>query len=302
MKRLTFAVAIGSLLFVAALQVVSLQAQSPESFPTLEVQEPLNGTTPVPQPVPDPLTPQPATGQNVQQEKPSEFTKYPIRLLIKPDGIQFQQTQEEIATNQNAIPPNAFLLGCVTVNFKGAAGEPKPDFQLSCEDFLLMGSFGTQQNLDVKGASLSYSTQTQQIQLQGSDELPLEFHSVDAASETRMQADEIKLQLQPGGRPFIRRRSEESRVANEHVRVAASSFQVSAKNITALEAISNPAPKQDFSAGEDAPIWDPDAPSKSRDDNNIPFYDDPPKSSNNKYQRRNGPGFKPPPDAQQPPK
>lgn len=279
MKRFTLAAGTGSLLFVVALQVLNLQAQKPVESPSPVLQLP-NATAPITQPVPDKdfkqpvdeLTLQHGKGQTVHGQEPAaDLARYPIWILIKPEGIQFLQTQDEIAANQNAIPPNAFLLGCVTVNFTGASVEQTPDFQLKCEDFLLMGRYGTKQNLDVKGASLTYSTKSKQIQLKGTEELPLEAHSVDEASETRMQADEIFLQLESGPRTVTRYVPtsvlKSGHQMTEYVPVTqqigeGSSFHLSARNISNLEVIAIPA------RGGDAPVWNPDASAKEK----LPVY------------------------------
>lgn len=287
MKRYTIAAICGSLLFIAALQAQSpLQPVADPGF-----------VSPRPAPLSvDPPTyrdPQPSTppvfddGPNLQpgkvphDPKPAaadELAKYPIWLLIKPDGVQFLQTQEEIATNRNTIPPHAFLLCCVTANFKAAAGEQQPEFQLTCEDFLLRGRYGSKQNLDVKGASLNFSTRTQQVQLRGSEELPLELHTVDVASETRMQADEILLQLNESPinetryvtmtvvDPKTGRQSEVKKPVVELI-ARGTSFQLSAKNITTLETNANPATGVDTPMRNSNPL--------TPVPNNAPIYRDP---------------------------
>lgn len=290
MKHFTIAAICGSLLFVAALQAQNpLQPVADPDFPGTS-STPLAVDPPAyrdPQPAsrnaPQPLQPQ--TGpHDPKPAPPDELAKYPVWLLIKPDGIQFLQTLEEIATNRNTIPPHAFLLCCVTANFKAAAGEQQPEFQLTCEDFLLRGRYGSKQSLEVKGASLEFSTRTQQVQLRGSEELPLESHSLDAASETRMRAEEINLQL--NGSPINETRYEtmsyvdaktgEERVIKKPVvtQIArGTSFQISAKNITSLETIASPERTSGRSADGDAPMRDPQTPKPVPD--NIPFYDEP---------------------------
>jgi hypothetical protein len=278
MNRLIFAAIYGLLL---SLPVSSLQAQKPvelDEAPVFRAEPQRNE-----------LTLQLGTGQQVHEQEPSaDLAKYPIWLLIKPDGIQFLQNQEEIATNQNAIPRNAFLLGCMTVKFEGASVEQKPNFQLSCEEFLLMGRYGTKQNLDVKGASLTFSTKSKQIRLTGTEKLPLELHSIDEASETRMRADEITLQLDSGlatvtrfeTRNYLDPKSGQQKTAQFPIteqRSYGSNFQLSARNITALEVIANPAPE------EDAPRWTPDSPGRGNGpanaptpiSNESPFYEPP---------------------------
>ena len=280
MKPLSLAATCGTLLFVAA-----LNAQTPLQ-PAADPGFSRPGPTPPayrdPQPADRPEFDEGSTVQpgNVPHDPkpatPDEFAKYPIWLLIKPGGIRFLQTREEIAMDRNAIPPDAFLLGCVTVKFEGAAGEQKPDFKLDCDDFLLLGRFGTQKHLEVKGAALSFATKSQQIQFKGSEALPLEIHSIDAVSESRMRAEEVILQLDSGSRtvtkyetgivvdPTTGRQSMVNVPVYEQRGTGKSSFQLSARNITALQIDVKPAPPGD------APSWNPDAPQPG----NVPLYDD----------------------------
>jgi len=170
-----------------------------------------------------------------EQQPDPELAKYPIWLLIKPDGVQFLQTQEEIATNRHTIPPNAFLIGCRSATFKagafdefapaGAAPETERNdsqrtFNLSCDVFTLKGRYGTRQQIEVTGATLSFSTASQQIHLHADKPQPLEFHSWDESAENRMQADEITLQLHADG------------------------FQMSAEGASGVEINPNPDPKK----------------------------------------------------------
>lgn len=200
------------------------RTSEPESFEPVQSQNPVEKA----QPEPDP-----------------ELAEYPIWLLIKPDGVRFLQTEEEIATNHHAIPPNAFLIGCRSAEFKAGTvadfegvekpenGDGKRAFQLNCKDFTLKGSFGTKQTLEVTGDTLAFATETQQIQLQGAEKQPLEFHSWDESAENRMQADEITLQLHADG------------------------FQMSAKGTSSLEINPNPDPGKQAKPRREPSGFDP---------------------------------------------
>jgi hypothetical protein len=191
------------------------------------------------------LSVQPDQEQEPEQpELAAELAQYPIWLLIQPDGVQFLQTEEEIATHFHSIPPNSFLLGCQSASFEagpaeesllGESGQTSPAraFRLKCEDFVLKGSYGTKQQLEVTGNSLDYSTESEQILLKGTEESSLEYLSVDESASTRMQADQIVLQLH------------------------SDRFQVSAKGASGVEIEPNPDPSEQRKPKPGPPGFDP---------------------------------------------
>lgn len=156
-------------------------------------------------------------GATVEQEPPAT-EKYPMWLLLKPDGVQFLQSDEELATNLSSIPANAFLVGCFEPKFEGVVANEKPDFQLTCQEFMLKGRYGTPQTVLIKGAELRYSTLTRKIELKGSDEIELTCKIENGQMDSHLLADEITFQLHDD------------------------SFQVSVKGSTSLEIDAYPAP------------------------------------------------------------
>lgn len=233
---------------VCSLQALVLQAQppvEPTPFPSLRADDPAvpNGQSEPSKESADDysnLTLKFGTGQGpaVEFGKVPPDAKYPIWLLIEPDGIQFLQTQKEIAEHRGTFHNDALLLGCATAKFEGAASDQNTEFNLNCEDFLMLGRYGTKQELGVTGAALHYSTKTKQLRMTGTEELPLEYEARDAASHTLLQADEIILQLHED------------------------SFQLSVRGAQALEIHALPEAEKDFfgnPAGEDfdVPTYDP---------------------------------------------
>jgi hypothetical protein len=140
-----------------------------------------------------PIAPVPETIGNIELK--DDLKEYPIWLMIQPQGVRFLQSDEEIAIHQNQIPANAFLIGCHEAEFKAVSDAKDRSFQLDCKDFALLGSYGTKQHVEIKGASLAYSTQSQQVELTGDKELPLEYRLSHLASESVLKAERITLSL-----------------------------------------------------------------------------------------------------------
>jgi len=165
-------------------------------------------------------------------ELKDDLKAYPIWLLIQPQGVRFLQSDEEIAVHQNSIPHHAFLVGCHEAEFKAVRDAEDRSFLLSCQDFALLGSYGTKQFAEIKGMSLAYSTKTNQIQLQGEKDAPVEARLNHPDTETLMQAEVINLTLKSDFIPKTQY-DQRNKPSTRSV-LLKTNFQMNAANISSL--------------------------------------------------------------------
>ncbi|MBD3672100.1 MAG: hypothetical protein HUJ26_01125 [Planctomycetaceae bacterium] len=192
-------------------------------------------------------------------ELKDNLKEYPIWLVIKPEGVRFLQTEEEIALHQNQIPLDAFLVGCQQATFEASSNAEKRAFDLKCEKFVLMGSYGAKQHVEAKGAALSYSTTNDQLQLSGAEKQPVEARLNGQESTTLLSAEQIKLNLHHG--PITKTkdvpvRKGQYQAVTEESDLPLTHFQLSAEKIISLEIHPSPTPQKNTSTQ----TFDPFAP------------------------------------------
>lgn len=151
-------------------------------------------------PAPQPTTvPQPAPApQRVRPPRPiseddTDGARHPVWIVVKPDGLHFVQSSEELKGIQQN-PTNAFLIACREFEMKAASSDGEPGFVLDCRQAAVYGKYGTWKFVEMEGQNLHYETRERILQLSGSDDKSVRF-SVEDGGEMTASAAQIQLQL-----------------------------------------------------------------------------------------------------------
>lgn len=151
----------------------------------------------VPQAAPAPqraTNPQPVKPPRPIAETAVDSSSYQIWFVLKPDGLQFVQTPDELNAIQENPPADAFVIACHEFEMKGTPSKGNPRYVLLCRQAMVAGRYGTQRWVSMEGQDLRYDTQERELQLTGSDDKPVRF-SVEDGDELNLTAPGIRLQL-----------------------------------------------------------------------------------------------------------